>query len=54
MSGHQKEKLFISNSVEALIQFKKEHHSPLKLHIPLGGGGGGGGGEERVFFEAKK
>ena len=31
------------NLVEALIQFKKEHHGLLKLHVPLGEG------EERGF-----
>ena len=24
------------SSVEALTQFKNEHHGPLKLHVPLG------------------
>ena len=35
----QKKKFFISDSVEALIQFIKEHHASLKLHVHLRGGG---------------
>ena len=35
-ANHQKKKFFVSNSVEALIQFKKEHHGSSKLHVPLG------------------
>ena len=33
----KKKKFFIGDSIEALIQFKKEHHGSLKLHVPLGG-----------------
>ena len=45
--------LAISNSVEALIQFKEKHQGPLKVNIPLGEGAGGGG-EEGIFFEEEK
>ena len=45
---HQKNKFFISHSVEALIKFKEEHQGPLKLYVPLREG------EEGIFFEAEK
>ena len=32
---HQRKKLFINNSVEALILFKEEHQGLLKLHVLL-------------------
>ena len=35
---NQKNKLFISNTVEARIPFNEEHQGLLKRHVPLGWG----------------
>ena len=35
----RKKKLFINNSVKALIPFKEEYQGLLKLHVPLEEGG---------------
>ena len=46
--------LAISNSVEALIQFKEKHQGPLKVNIPLGEGAGGGGENKEFSLKKKK